>query len=87
MIFIIIDKFTKQGYFIAYTKKILVEDIVQIYIREVFARYKALNKIILNRDIRFIAIFQKVFIAEQEIKVVILTVYYHQTDGQIERLN
>ena len=27
-IFIIMDKFTKWGYFIAYIKKILVEDIV-----------------------------------------------------------
>ena len=28
IIFIIIDKFTKWGYFIAYIKKILVKDIV-----------------------------------------------------------
>ena len=56
-IFIIIDKFTKWGYFIAYTKKILVEDIVQVYMKEVFLKYKALNKIILNKDTRFISVF------------------------------
>ena len=57
MIFIIINKFTKQGYFIIYIKEILTEDIVQIYIKEVFIKYRVLNKIILNRDVRFITAF------------------------------
>ena len=57
MIFIIVNKFTKQGYFIIYTEEILAEDIVQIYIREVFIRYKVLDKIILDKDIKFIAAF------------------------------
>ena len=57
MIFIIINKFTKQGYFIVYTKKFLVEDIAQIYIKEIFVKYKAPAKIILDRDTRFIIVF------------------------------
>ena len=60
-IFIIIDKFTKWGYFIAYIKEILVKDMVQIYIKEVFIRYGALNKIILNKDTRFMLAFWQVF--------------------------
>ena len=56
-IFIIIDKFTKWGYFIAYTEEILAEDIAQVYIKEVFLRYGVLDKIILNRDTRFILAF------------------------------
>ena len=56
-IFIIVNKFTKWGYFIAYIKEILVKDIVQVYIKEVFVRHRALNKIILNRDTKFILIF------------------------------
>ena len=57
MIFIIINKFTKWGYFIAYTEEILVEDIAQIYIKEVFIKYRVPVKIILDRDIRFITVF------------------------------
>ena len=53
-IFIIIDKFTKWGYFIIYTKEILVEDIAQIYIKEIFIKYRVSAKIILGRDTRFI---------------------------------
>ena len=49
-IFIIIDKFTKWGYFIAYIKKILAENVVQVYVKEVFSRHKILDKIILDRD-------------------------------------
>ena len=63
-IFIIIDKFTKWGYFITYIKEILVEDIVQVYVKEVFIRHEVLNKIILNKDIRFILVFWQVFIAK-----------------------
>ena len=48
------DKFTKWGYFITYTEEILVEDIAQVYIKEVFLRHRVLDKIILDRDTRFI---------------------------------
>ena len=57
MIFIIINKFTKQGYFIIYTEEILAENIIQIYIKEVFVRYRVLIKIILDKDITFIITF------------------------------
>ena len=65
MTLVIVDKLTKQGYFIAYTEEILAEDIAKIYIKEVFIRYRVLVKIILDRDLRFIVVFQKVFLAEQ----------------------
>ena len=51
------DKLTKWGYFIVCIKEILVEDIVWIYIKEVFIKYKVLDKIILDRDPRFILAF------------------------------
>ena len=86
-ILVIIDKLTKWGYFIAYIEEISVEDIVQIYIKEVFTKYRALNKIILDRDLRFILVFWEVFLVEQGVRVVTLIVYYPQIDNQTERLN
>ena len=53
----IVDKFIKWGYFIIYTEEILAEDVVQVYIKEVFLRYRALDKIILDRDTRFMSAF------------------------------
>jgi len=52
-----VDKLIKWGYFIVYTKEILVEDVARIYIKEVFIRHGVLNKIILDRDPRFIVVF------------------------------
>jgi len=52
-----VDKLIKWGYFIAYTKEMLVEDVARIYIREVFIRHRVLNKIILDRDPRFVIAF------------------------------
>jgi len=52
-----VDKLIKWGYFIACTKEILAEDITRIYIREVFVRYRVLDKIILDKDPRFIVVF------------------------------
>jgi hypothetical protein len=52
-----VDKLIKWGYFIAYTKEILVEDIARIYIKEVFVRYRVLSKIISDRDPRFVLVF------------------------------
>ena len=46
-----------------------------------FIRYKALNKIILNKDTKFILVYWQVFIAKQGVKIVVLTVYYLQTDS------
>ena len=40
-----------------YIEEILVEDIARISIKEVFIRYRALSKIILDRDLRFVAAF------------------------------
>jgi len=57
IILIIVDKLIKWGYFIAYIKEILVEDIARIYVKEVFIRYRVLSKIILDRDLRFIVVF------------------------------
>ena len=56
-ILVIVDKLIKWGYFIAYMEEILVKDITRIYIKEVFIRYRVLNKIILDRDLRFIVVF------------------------------
>ena len=79
-IFIIIDKFIKWGYFITYIEEILVKDIAQVYIKEVFSRHGVLDKIILDKDTRFILAFWQVFTAEQGIKIIVLIAYYPQTD-------
>ena len=79
-ILVIVDKLIKQGYFIVYIEEISVEDIARIYIKEVFIRYRVLIKIISDRDLRFVVVFQEVFLAEQGVRVVTSTIYYPQID-------
>jgi len=57
VILVIVDKLIKWGYFIAYTEEISAEEVTRIYIKEVFIRYRVLSKIILDRDLRFVAAF------------------------------
>jgi len=57
VILVIVDKLINWGYFIVYIEEILVEDVTRIYIKEVFIRHRVLDKIILDRDLRFIAVF------------------------------
>jgi len=52
-----VDKLIKWGYFIVYTKEISAKDVARIYIKEVFARHRVLDKIISDRDPRFIVVF------------------------------
>jgi len=51
------DRITKWGYFILYTEEILAEDVIRIYVKEVFLQYRLLEKIILDQDPRFIITF------------------------------
>ena len=60
----IVDKFTKWGYFIVYKESISVKELLKVYIKEVFVKYKALAKIILNKNIKFILIFWEMFIVK-----------------------
>jgi len=46
-----VDKLIKWGYFIAYTKEILAEDVARIYIKEVFIRHRVLSKVISDKDL------------------------------------
>jgi len=61
---VIVDKLTKWGYFIVCIEEISVEDIARIYIKKVFVKHRALSKIILDRDLRFVVVFWEVFLAE-----------------------
>jgi len=56
-ILIIIDRLTKWGYFIVCLEEISAEDVTQIYVKKVFAQHRLPEKIISNKDLRFITVF------------------------------
>jgi hypothetical protein len=56
-ILVIVNKFTKWGYFILYSESITLEKLLRIYIKEVFVKHRVLTKIISDRDRKFILKF------------------------------
>ena len=42
-ILVIVDKLTKWGYFILYIEEMSAENLLKIYVKEVFIKYKALE--------------------------------------------
>jgi len=67
VILVIINRLMKWGYFIAYTEEISAEDVAQIYIKEVFLQHKSPDKIILNKNLKFVTAFWEIFLAEQRV--------------------
>ena len=53
-----------------------VDDRLLLEFRRVLFRSRVLDKIILNKDTRFILAFWQIFTAEQGIKIVVLIAYY-----------
>ena len=47
-ILVVVDKYTKWGYFIIYIEAITAKDLVRIYTKEIFIKYGLLVKIILD---------------------------------------
>ena len=57
IILIVVDKYTKWGYFIICIEEITAKDLVRIYTKEVFVRHGLLAKIISDWDLKFILEF------------------------------
>ena len=57
VILVVVNKYTKWGYFIVYIEEIIVEELAGIYTKEVFVRYGVLEKIISDRDLKFVLDF------------------------------
>ena len=70
-----------MGIFYSMHKKILIINITRIYVKKVFTQYKLPEKIISDKDPKFMAIFWNFFLAKQKVYTVTLTVYHPQTNG------
>ena len=57
IILVVVDKYTKWGYFIAYIEEITAKDLARIYTKEVFIRHRLLVKIISDRNLKFVLEF------------------------------
>ena len=86
-ILIIVDRYIKMMRYLSITKKINVFDLEQLLMKEIFLRFDSLEDIVTNRDSVFMSAFWSQVCYQIKIKRRLSTVFYSQTNNQIERQN
>jgi hypothetical protein len=87
IVFVIINRFSKQAISLPCYKIVTFEDMARLYISTIY-RYKSpLKSIVLNRGPQFVSSFWKKFYYILDIKLKFSIVFHSQTDGQTEIIN
>ena len=86
-IMVVVEKLSKSTHFI-YVKSTCKEiDITNIFMKEIFRLHGMPREIISDRDTKFTSNFWKSLMAGLETKLLFITAYHPQTNGQTERVN
>jgi len=86
-ILVVVDQLTKIVYFIPTMEKTLAEGLARLFRDNVWKLHGLSKSIILDRGPQFMAGLMRELNKILEIKSKMLTVFYPQTDGRIERVN
>ncbi|XP_039778261.1 uncharacterized protein LOC120645545 [Panicum virgatum] len=87
VIMVVVDKFTKYGYFIPLAHPFTALQVAQAYLSNIYKLHGLLDSIISDRDKIFTSkVWQELFILS-DTQLLMSSSYHPQTDGQTERLN
>lgn len=86
-IFVVVDKLSKQAYFLPHEKAHTAENLAHLYMRYVFAEHGIPKEIISDRGSTFASKFWQELMAKLGTHHKLSTAYHPQTDGQTERMN
>ena len=81
------DLLTKMSIFEPTTKTVTAEELAKLFQRQVFRRHGIPEKLVSDRDPRFMSEFWQQLFRRLGTKLNISTAYHPQTDGQTERTN
>ena len=87
MILVVVDRLTKMAYFIPTTEKTMAEGLARLFRDNVWKLYGLSESIISNRGPQFAAGLMRELNRMLGIESKMSTVFYPQTDGQMERVN
>ena len=85
--FVVVDRLTKMTHCIPYTKTITGEAIAKLFFDNIYRIHGLPNNIVLDMGTQFTLNFWRGFFQLLGMKINFSTIYYPQTDGQIERVN
>ena len=86
-IMVIVDRFTKYGYFITLAHPFIAEEVAKIFLDHIYKFHGLPATILTNKDRIFTSLFWRELFRHLGVKLLLSTSYHLQTDGQIERVN
>ena len=87
VIFMIVDRFTKQAYFISFLKEAETEETAYIFHRYVTENHETSEEMISDQNTRFRFKFWQKLMTLAETKSKLSTAFYSQTDEITEQMN
>jgi hypothetical protein len=86
-IMVVVDKRSKSSHFIPVKSTCKAIDIANIFMKEIFKLHGMPKEIVSDKDTKFTSNFWKSLMVSFETKLLFITAYYPQTNGQTERVN
>ena len=84
-VWVIVDRLTKSGHFLAVRMTFTLEEFCRLYVREIVQLHGVLVSIVSDRDPRFTAHFWKSFQKAMRTQLMMSTAFHPHTNGQSER--
>ena len=84
-IWVIVDRLTKSAHFLSIQMTYTMDQLIEIYIKEIVQLHGVPISIISNRDARFTSTFWEKLHSAMERKLKFSTTFHPQTEGQSER--
>jgi transposase InsO family protein len=81
IIFVVIDRFSKQAVFLSCYKTVTAEDMARLYINAIYRHKGPPDSIVSDRGPQFVSYFWKKFCRILGIKLKLSTAFHPQTDG------
>lgn len=87
VILVVVDRLTKYAHFISMSHPYSAQDVVNLFVDNIFKLHGMPSVIVTDRDPMFTSIIWQSLFKALKVQLHLSTSYHPQTDGQTERVN